>query len=185
MKFKTLSGAKDVYLSGDHINLTINGADYIEFEMLTFQGGEGNSVLLDGIVEGIKFYRNAFLRFQGINSTPDFISRDLEIIENEFNCTINLPYPMHAVSLIGISENTSIIGNVVNVNDYGFILLNQDSLRIVSNSIYAASNSLNFQQGNCIFISNCDGALFILKNYISKYIFRLGGLAVYFRLSLH
>jgi len=178
VKFKTLSGARDVFLIGDHINLTINGADYIEFEMLTFQGGAGNSVLLDGNSAGIKFYRNTFRRCEGINSTPDFISRDLEIVENEFISKINFPYPMHAVFLIGIAVNTSLVGNVVDVNDKGFILANQDSLRIESNSINCASNSMNWQQGNGINISNSTGTLVIVKNSISKYNFRVGGLAV-------
>jgi len=178
VKFKTLSGARDVFLIGDHINLTINGADYIEFEMLTFQGGVGNSVLLDGNIAGIKFYRNAFLRCEGINSTQDCISSNLDIVENEFTSKINFPYPMHAVFLIGIAANTSLAGNVIDINDNGFILANQDSLTIEANSISSASNSLNLVQGNCINISNSTGTLVIVKNFISKYNFRVGGLAV-------
>jgi len=178
VKFKTLSGARDVFLIGDHINLTINRADYIEFEMLTFQGGVGNSVLLDGNITGFKFYKNTFRRCEGINSTPDFISRDLEIVENEFICNINFPLPMHAVSFIGISKNTSIIGNSININDACLILHDQDSLKIESNTILSASNSMNLQEGNCITISNSLGLLAIVDNFLSKNRFRVGGLAV-------
>jgi hypothetical protein len=177
VKFKTLSGARDVFLIGDHVNLTINGADFIEFEMLTFQGGVGNSVLLDGNIEDVSFHKNVFRRFQGISSTPDFISRHLEIVENEFICNINFPLPMHAVSLTGNSRSTSIIGNIMSINDACLILNNQDSLRIESNSILSSSNSMNFQ-GVSLTISNSMGALFIIKNVISKYNFRVGGLAV-------
>ncbi|MBK6537037.1 MAG: hypothetical protein IPG09_04430 [Ignavibacteria bacterium] len=178
VKFKTLSGVRDVFLTGDHTNLAINGADYIEFEMLTFQGGEGNSVLLDGNIENISFHKNVFQRFQGINSTSDCISRHLEIAENEFICNTNLPFPMHAVSLTGNSKNTSIRGNNININDDCLILYNQDSLYIESNSIFSASNSMNFQDGNCVTISNGKGILSLVKNFISKNRFRVGGLAV-------
>ena len=178
VKFKTLSGVRDVFLTGDHTNLAINGADYIEFEMLTFQGGEGNSVLLDGNIENISFHKNVFQRFQGINSTSDCISRHLEIAENEFICNTNLPFPMHAVSLTGNSKNTSIRGNNININDDCLILYNQDSLYIESNSIFSASNSMNFQVGNCVTISNSKGILSLVKNFISKNRFRVGGLAV-------
>ncbi len=173
--FRPQSGNPDVILHGNHVNITLDGADYVEFERLKFTGAEETAVMLEGHLEGIVFRQNDSRKFLGITSAQNSMTVNLRIVDNIFICqSISPAIYQYAVRLEGRSKNTLVKNNVVNINISGMYLYNQDSLAVEGNRISGAAGPIQTQNEPALLLSNCSGYMLVTRNLLSKANYRVG-----------